>query len=480
MGLHSKIGTFGDVAAEEDDSVLSYFLKTESVNDIEKGKALVVLGRKGSGKTAIARYFAEPSSAFLSASLSLRDYPWGQHEKRKNSGASDIESYVSSWRYLIAVKSLSILISASTKLTSDTQRSGYQYLVDNYGEVNPTLPDILRPSQLKLSKASFTPSIMGNSIGSVDLEKKDGSIAHEIEALTDVLLDAVYTIGNQIGHNQLLLHFDELDQGLSEVSESHKKMIVGLVLACRSVKRASKFNVEIFPISYLRTDIWDELRFSDKNKISQSSTIDLEWNSQSLLDLVNERIKAKLGPKYTWINIEDEAVMRGTQTKWSHIIARTFLRPRDVIQFLNSALSISLKNDPQADIFDNDDIQQAREPYSSYLKKELDDELGPHWESWTDALRVFSELVNITFSKTEFMDAYAERRSKGNPLDAEEALEKLYQFSIVGYRRGIGKGGSGWVFQYSDPQAGWDNGANRLKVHLGLKEFAKLREARQS
>ena len=43
VGYHSKIGTFGDVAAEQDDAVLSYFLKTDAVSQIESGLAVVVL-----------------------------------------------------------------------------------------------------------------------------------------------------------------------------------------------------------------------------------------------------------------------------------------------------------------------------------------------------------------------------------------------------------------------------------------------------
>jgi hypothetical protein len=43
-----------------------------------------------------------------------------------------------------------------------------------------------------------------------------------------------------------------------------------------------------------------------------------------------------------------------------------------------------------------------------------------------------------------------------------------------------GYGGSSWAFQFIDPQAGWDAAASKFKVHLGLKEYAKLRETRES
>lgn len=96
MGLLQQIGTFGDGSAEDDDAVLSYFLKTDAVDKIERGDCYVVIGRKGSGKTALVKYFSDARNDYVSESPSLRDYPWTLHSKRKNLGASEIESYVSS------------------------------------------------------------------------------------------------------------------------------------------------------------------------------------------------------------------------------------------------------------------------------------------------------------------------------------------------------------------------------------------------
>jgi len=122
MGLLADIGSFGDGAAEDDDAVLSYFLKTDAVDKVERGDSYVVLGRKGSGKTALVKYFSENRGDYVSESPSLRDYPWTLHSKRKNLGASDIESYVSSWRYLIAVKANAVILtSKGMKLLTESQ-----------------------------------------------------------------------------------------------------------------------------------------------------------------------------------------------------------------------------------------------------------------------------------------------------------------------------------------------------------------------
>jgi hypothetical protein len=360
---------------------------------------------------------------------------------------------------------------------TDAQRAARDFLNDNYGGITPSLAEILKPQRLVVTKRTISPSLFGAKAGSIEFENADGGLAQEVDGLTQALLKNAVTLASQAEVAKVCIHFDELDQGLGTLDDRRKEMLIGLILAIRSIRSTREGSV-VFPVFYMRTDLWDEITFSDKNKISQSSAVFLEWDSDSLLSMVNERIKAKLGAGRSWVDLDDGQLMRGSQSKWGHIVARTFHRPRDVIQFLNCALNYAVKAVPESSYFDNDDIQNAREPYSKYLKQELDDEILPHWDCWAEALQACSELATITFTRDAFREAYHKRKSRRNNLDADEALETLYGFSVVGYRRGIGAGGSGWVFQYADPNAGWDNAATQLKVHPGLKEYAKLREER--
>ncbi|RTL47739.1 MAG: hypothetical protein EKK40_18840 [Bradyrhizobiaceae bacterium] len=473
--------SFGDVAAE-DDAVLEYFLSTKAVSRIEKREAFLVLGRKGTGKTAIVRYLTESKKSKLSKSLNLRGYPWKVHASRIDHGASDIEAYVSSWRYLIAVE-LAIMVASYNKdsPTNDTKLLS-KFLTDNYGGNSPELSDILRPTKLKIEKFSLQPSIMGNQLGSVSLDRegaKDHKFGLELNALSKSIFDAVAKISTELRLGPLSLHFDELDQGLSEIESSRSKMLIGLILAARDIKREGNREFgAINPVVYLRTDLWDDLQFSDKNKISQSQTLHLGWNPESLLELIEARLRVKLKKKASWNNISEPALMRGSQSKWNHILARTFLRPRDVIQFLNIALKESKKRKVEPVVFSNKDIVNSRDEYSLYLKQELDDEIRPHWSYWDEALQTCSALSTIVFDRKSFEREYARRRTAANMLGSEKALSMLYRFSVIGYEKRSGYGGSSWAFQYTDPEAGWDNSANRFKVHLGLKEYAKLRENR--
>jgi len=475
------LSSFGDVAAE-DDAVLDYFLTTDAVNQISGNRTFLVLGRKGSGKNALVRHFSEGSNQQGHArSLSLRGYPWNVHATRIDAGASPIEAYVASWKYLIVAQFASLVLSRTPNASDSHAKALKSFLEENYGGVEPKLSVILRPEKLRLSQFSFEPEILGNKLGSVALERKDkdNKLGLELDALSSSMLTSVLAVADNTGVAALTLHFDELDQGLSTLDEERSRMLVGLILAARAIRLESRSaKVLVNPVIYLRSDLWDELEFSDKNKLSQTLALTLEWDHESLQALVDTRIQARLGKGVTWDSIANPSLMRGSQTKMNHVLARTFLRPRDVIRFLNSALGEAMKRDAEPLVFENEDIVNARQSYSAYLKAELDDEILAHWRYWEEALQACSAISKLTFDRAEFVTQYEKRRSSKNRVGPDEALRLLYSFSVLGYERRSGYGGSSWPFQYTDPEAGWDPTASRFKVHLGLKEYAKLSEER--
>jgi len=471
------LNSFGDVAAE-DDAVLEYFLTTDAVTRIKNGDVFLVLGRKGSGKTALVRHFAEGNGKGLSRSLNLAGYPWAVHAQRIDRGSSDVEAYVSSWRYLIAVQMASLAISRTKGATDESAKAIRQFLSDNYGE-SLELDEVLKPSKLRLSSMSFEPTVLGCKLGGIALDRNPGDMkfGSELNALSDMLIAATVKLARKMGAPSLMLHFDELDQGISTLTDERARMLSGLVLAVRAVRQSCKDGgVPLKPVIYLRSDLWDKLSFSDKNKITEKMSLRLEWDSDSLLELVTTRLRAKLGAGARWETITQNEQLKSSNNKWTFILSRTFLRPRDVIKFMNSALTQAKKRPEDPLVLTNPDVVNAREQYSNYLKSELDDEIMAHWPHWEEALQACSGISTMTFQRDEFEKEYEQRRTEGNKLNCDEALEVLYRFSVIGYERRSGYGGSSWAFQYTNPEAGWDNRATRFKVHLGLKEFAKLRE----
>lgn len=329
-----------------------------------------------------------------------------------------------------------------------------------------------------MDKAVFSPKVAGHEIGSIEFKSVKPGFGQQIDAVATEIMRLVAEIMAYRGTAHIELHFDELDFGLEKFDRNRELLIVGLVLAVQSF-RGSGINSKqpVRPFVYLRQDLWDSLAFSDRNKISRGPALALNWNSQSLQQMVDIRLTKISETELRWTDLIDDRLMRGTQQKWDHIITRTLDRPRDVISFIN--IILEQKNNDL--LLDNDDISGARPEYSTYFKEELDDEIKAHWPDWEEALAALRDIGYVTFVKSQFEESYDRLKTKKNKvIDAGEALKRLFEYSVVAYLRPRSGGGSDWVWRYKNRTSTYDARAERFRVHPGLIEFASLREERRN
>ena len=181
-----------------------------------------------------------------------------------------------------------------------------------------------------------------------------------------------------------------------------------------------------------------------------------------------------------WSAAFDETLARGTQHKFQHITFRTFLRPRDVIQFCNVALAEAKRRsptDPHVQI-SNLDLKNCRMDYSRYLVRELDDEIAEAHPKWQTYLEVLRAVGHAKFTVGEFEQGYVIANAK-TALDKtpEEIMELFYDFSIIGFEKKAASGsGLTHHFKYQDESVLFERTARSYLVHRGLKEFLGITE----
>ncbi len=477
MADFPNIRSIGKNAAEAD-AVLDYFLTTDAVKKIESNDAFLILGRKGSGKTALVRHFTKDENNPFAVALNLRGYPWGLHAALGNEQGSEIERYVASWRYLIAAQAASAVLSVDRDDEIEEEKRLRTFFRQNYGAPSVDVERVFALDRLKIDKAILNPKVAGNSIGSIEFKSVKPDFGQQIEAVAAEVTRLVTEIMKYRGNAWIELHFDELDFGIEKFERQRELMIVGLVLAAQTFSAAVEPKKQLVrPFIYLRHDLWDSFNFSDRNKISRGAALFLNWNSQSLQQMVDVRLTKLTGEPTHWNDLIDGDRMRGTQQKWDYIVARTLDRPRDVISFIN----MILESKTTSDSLSNDEVNAARAEYSTYFKEELDDEIKAHWPQWEDAVAALRDIGYVTFTKPQFIAAYDIAKSPDNPIDdGESALKKLFDYSVVTYRRPKGGGGSEWNWRYKNRTATFDPRADNFRVHPGLIEFANLREERRT
>jgi hypothetical protein len=279
--------------------------------------------------------------------------------------------------------------------------------------------------------------------------------------------------------------FDDLDRGFDPDDDEYLARIIGLLLAARETFQwADERRHFAAPVVFIRSDIYEQLSFPDKNKITQNLLETLSWTDadegeNSLKSLINQRIRVITGTDSSdpWGEVFSSQLMRGTQKKFNHITTRTYLRPRDMIQFCNSCLDEARRDD--SPLIENEHIARARGAYSEYLVNELDDEIHDVRSNWRDYLDVLRRVHKMRFTRDEFDAAYIALRQEKSGITGDDALDLLYRFSIVGFTKfgGGGYGGSAVAFRYKDPAVSFDPSATRFHVHAGLKDALELVES---
>ncbi|MCA9926200.1 MAG: hypothetical protein KC421_27705 [Anaerolineales bacterium] len=295
-----------------------------------------------------------------------------------------------------------------------------RFLNQNYGNIAPSFTEIIadRARQIRSLKVKdFEIGTDSQQDVSQRLSRSINIINHAIESrILSILPDKT---------NHFLL-FDQLDLGWDETEES-KRLIIGLILAARDVVREAKLaNKQVRVVIFLRSDIYETLKFEDKNKIWLGDSVKLQWDEWRLKQLISKRIEASAGG--AWENVFTGEKL-GNLSQLRYIAEKTMLRPRDMIQFCTYAREIALRLDKN--MIDNESIIEACQPFSDYMRREIQDECKASVPEIDRLLTVLKDIGAEKITKKQFVE-HCKIKDIAN---GNVALGMLVKLSIIGVCR---------------------------------------------
>lgn len=229
----------------------------------------------------------------------------------------------------------------------------------------------------------------------------------------------------------------------------------------------------------LRTDIFATLNDPDLNKIKMDNSFVIDWGNRTnmhspLFDLVLTKIKKSVPffettPRDNMFNILFPQYVRGIVPS-RFILERTFLRPRDVITYLN----FIIEKYPTSKYFGWKGLVELEKKYSEYFLDEIRNELSGHItdSSIDQGLLLLKQFKKHTFTYYQIKEYFRQNKYLYSELDLEEILTIFFRFGLIGnvwlneYKQ---KNHYCWI--YRDNKATIDFNRNFV-IHLGLrKEF---------
>jgi hypothetical protein len=363
----------GDVAAENEIRGLrAYFVRTAQFGEARRGNARLVIGRKGSGKTAIF-YAIRDSFANRRSHLVLDLKPEGHQFTRfreavlsKLSPGLQEHTLTAFWNYILLIEiALKITDQEYSWAQRDPERRRrFETLRRLYGEqdIDETGDFSERLlHQVERLKERYSAGLR---------EEEDRATASELTELLfhgDIraLDEAVASYLEE--KDEVWLLIDNLDKGWPTRGSSSADILIlrTLLEATRKLQRQlERRNVAFRCLVFLRNDIHEHLILETPDK-GKDTAIILDWDDDEVFkEIVRRRIEAKMNLpgsfRDIWPTLFEGHV--GAQDSFRYIIDRTLMRPRELLNFLHRCIEVSVNRGHERVL--EEDITKAEEMYS--------------------------------------------------------------------------------------------------------------------
>lgn len=420
------------------------------LNQISDGK-FIILGRKGSGKSAIGEHIhalAEADSNSFCSFVKKSDINIEHIIQIGQKEGIQIEHELL-YRWIILTQFIKLFTQNESLAHHAAMSQLQKFLERNRGFIDIKdyeIENIIKERGISINteyikRAAF---YLGRKINTTESKAEFYKYIPDLE---NIVMDLL----SYDKDNEYTIIFDDLDIGFNSQSVESKSILMSLL---RIVKY---YNIDLFArkrlsnarvIILLRNDIAKRLNEADSAKLLASYAIELFWydeitskneNNSLLKKFINTRIKYNLAkkkliiddPANPWKNFIDERSFwtdRTGKTAFKHIIDYTFYRPRDLLLFFKDINQEKI----HVPICYHDVMNILLPRYASEMIRELKGELCTlYGEDIPNIL--FDNVLSKYRGKQVFTyeDIYQNICSY-NIEDARNVINNLYDYSIIG------------------------------------------------
>jgi hypothetical protein len=427
----------GNIAAENEIRGLrDYFVATGRFAQVKQGHAQLVVGRKGSGKTAMfygLRDAVKRGREVLVLDMTPEGHQFTRLREAVLEGlTSGQQEYTlgAFWTYLLSAEVAHKILNAQSELRAaerdpDHFRS-YKALEDAYLAHGLASGDDLSQRLLRQIDRIVARFEAQTTIDSrTDL--RELVYGGDIRTLNDAVAD--YLVHEK---DEVWLLIDNLDKSWATRGSTREDMLImrGLLDATKALERQLESReVAFHTVVFIRTDIYDHLVAETPDR-GKESLVSLEWDDPELFrEIVRKRVTAstELSGDFglVWQQVAPSLV--GIEDGFTYLLNRTLQRPRDLLMFLSEAVQVAL--DRGHERITQEDIRQAERGYSETMLVNLLFEIE-------DTHPEMGHLAYSFHGATKSLGLSAVRDLVGASAEAnvDETIELLLWYAFLGIR----------------------------------------------
>jgi hypothetical protein len=400
VALENILNSLGDGNAESEQDFSRTFITTGDYRRVESNLRDLVLGGRGTGKSAICRKLetletypdADSKRIYWAAPLSSDSASWQSLERAANA-LSDPQSISRQWELTILLQCFEVVMNhlprnvkkrqvvrqldrEITKLLDrDKMKSVSEgrlsYIVETAVEILQRLPFKF------VVKAPFVP---------ISVEVREPSDSHNEPQLSQpereqrriALIESMYGVLKEVipSDTTVLVLIDKLDDDW----KGRESQVTSLVELLSAIMRLhgnlirTELRSAIRVVVFLRADIYEHLKqkgFDDATKFTQHE-LHLRWDIESLRSILDRRILAADQPEFESFRSLFSNERVGGRSLDQYLLTVAAPRPRDVIVFLRESIDNALNR--MHERVSRTDVEDAESKYSYWRRQVIIEE----------------------------------------------------------------------------------------------------------
>lgn len=464
----------GKDEAENDENLKRYFLKTNTYKNALSGDKTIIVGRKGSGKSAIFTLLNDEidSQGNYVIKITPDQYSWSALKDYRESGILPEQAHTNAWKLTLLSSIIWTLNEHKVLEENSKLNKYYKYMKDSF---EPKRDNLFLNIVDKIKK--ILAGIKSEHL-SFDFQEST-SVATPLKICEELksLLMKEWNNGKTIR-----IIIDKIDDSWDS-SEDSKHLIVGLLKAHHELNSFLKNKAKI--TIFIRSDIYDSLFFDDQDKLRQDEET-ITWDTQELKEIITERIKVSLSindaSEKIWNELFSNKSYRSGAKPEKYVVDRTFKRPRDMISFIRYSIEQAIKNNHSQ--IEPDDTRLAEELHYSQSKyKDMIIEYQKQMPFIKDLLDSFSGFLHkVTKDKLiKHLEKFIEKR-KDYVLNPTVLIRILFLMGFIGIKKygraGVRqRGGAAFYFYYDDPSIN-PLSYDEYYIHQAFRHYLSIKEHR--
>lgn len=389
----------GTAEGERDilDRVFVYVDEFSKVIAPPKGSPNILVGSKGSGKTAVLNFSARMLDAQNIPNIALTPIDIDSSSMDQNDSTGDLARAF----YKTLLEAIVTKLSQKSTGWFDDDYATLYYHAEGQGLRSP---DFLTRSTRFISE-------IAKPIIKIDV---NAAFPHLIKSTQDDVEEAVKGI---VGRTGFYVFIDDTDQVARPGVAGHLNRVWALLLAAR---RLTYDVANLNAVVSLRTEVWHRLQRDDYGQRDQTDhfrrlVVNMHGDEQHVGKIIDRRLALAAasarapvdGFQHFFDGSDARAPMSKERKLWRDLIlVRTRSRPRDAIQLINELATEAIRRGEER--ITEDVFRHAMPPFSRTVSEQLAEEVRPEFPQ---ALEYLKSLADIEYSQGGFTMTAEETRT---------------------------------------------------------------------